>query len=253
MQAPAIGDPPDDLTRFDDLGPSEIIQWGLERFHPKLAIVTAFQAEGMVLIDLASRIQRDVRVITIDTGRLPDETYELIDQVRGRYGMVVEVVFPDTEQVETMVERHGFNLFRHDPALRQLCCHVRKVFPFERVLDRFDAWITGLRRSQGELRAGTGKVAVDDQHGGIMKIAPIADWSQQQVWDYIHDNKVPYNQLYDRGYASIGCAPCTRALPPGMPERAGRWWWESDQDKECGLHHESRSERLHQELAWIRK
>jgi len=249
----ALGLPGPDLASYDRWPAADVLAWGIERFHPKLALVTAFQAEGMVLLDMASRIQRDIRVVTIDTGRLPDETYELIDQVRGRYGIVVEVVFPDAAQVETMVERHGFNLFRHDPALRELCCHVRKVVPLDRILDRFDAWIAGLRRSQDELRSGIGKVAPDAKHAGLVKIAPIADWSREQVWNYIHEHKVPYNALYDRGYVSIGCAPCTRAVPPGLPERAGRWWWESDQAKECGLHHESRSQRLEQELAWLPK
>lgn len=229
----------------------EVVNWAYSRFHPSLAIITAFQAEGMVLIDMASRLHRDVRVLTVDTGRLPQETYDLMDEVRSRYGIVVEVLFPDPGKVETMVERHGLNLFRHDPALRELCCHVRKVFPFERAVEHVDAYFSGLRRSQGTTRQETPKVEDDKRFSGKVKISPLADWTQQQVWDYIHENRVPYHHLYDRGYTSIGCAPCTRAVAPGQPERAGRWWWEPEEGKECGIHRETRSERLDDELRWL--
>ncbi|HEX9775504.1 MAG TPA: phosphoadenylyl-sulfate reductase [Actinomycetota bacterium] len=239
------------LPTFEDAPPEEILRWGFEHYHPQLAVVTAFQAEGMVLIDMAHRIQPDLRVVTIDTGRLPAETYELIDQVRGRYGLIVEVIFPETSHVESMVERHGMNLFHNDPALRELCCHVRKVLPLNKVLAHFDAWIAGLRRGQNNSRATTAKVEIDDLHGGITKINPIADWTSEQVWDYIREHKVPHNALYDKGYTSIGCAPCTRATLPGEPERAGRWWWEDDEDKECGMHAETRSERFEKELRWV--
>lgn len=240
-----------ELAALDDASAQDVMRWGFERFHPRLALITSFQVEGMVLLDIAHRIQPDLRVVTIDTGRLPQETYELIDQVRGRYGLVVEVVFPDTGQVETMVERHGMNLFTHDPALRQLCCHVRKVLPLERVLERFDAWIAGLRRSQNGSRSETPKAEIDAQRGHTVKLAPIADWSREQVWDYVREHKVPVSPLYARGYASIGCAPCTRGVAPGDPERAGRWWWEPDDEKECGMHNETRSARFDKELKWV--
>jgi thioredoxin-dependent adenylylsulfate APS reductase len=241
----------EDLAKFDDASPEDVLRWGFEQFHPTMALVTSFQAEGMVLLDIAHKIRPDLRVVTIDTGRLPNETYQLIDQIRGRYGIVVEVIFPHTDNVESMVERHGMNLFYNDPALRQLCCHVRKVLPLEKVLKHFDAWIVGLRRAQNGARSETGKVAIDSQHGGITKLAPIADWSKEQVWEYIHSHKVPYNGLYERGYLSIGCAPCTRPVPPGQPERAGRWWWEDDEEKECGMHQETRSDRFEKELRWV--
>ena len=239
------------LDGLEDAPAEAVLRWGFERFHPRIALVTAFQAEGMVLLDMAHRVQPDLRIVTIDTGRLPNETYTLIDQIRGRYGVVVEVVFPETPHVEAMVERHGMNLFFNDPALRQLCCRVRKGFPLDKALTHFDAWITGLRRGQNGSRAATSKVAVDDQHGDVIKLSPIADWSREQVWDYIHANKVPYNTLYERGFGSIGCAPCTRAVAPGEPERAGRWWWEPDEEKECGMHSETRSERLEEETRWV--
>lgn len=240
-----------DLTRFDDSSAEDVLGWALEEFHPKLAIVTSFQAEGLVLIDLASRIHRDIRVFTIDTGRLPAETYTLIDEVRGRYGLVVEVLFPDMSHVETMVERHGMNAFYRDIALRELCCHVRKVFPLERALERVDAWVAGLRHGQNQNRSTMRKVEIDEQHGGIVKVNPLIDWTREQVWDYIHEHKVPFNDLYAKGYTSIGCAPCTRAIAPGEHERAGRWWWETDETKECGIHGESRTERFAEELAWV--
>ena len=244
----AQGDPFADLA---EASAEEVIDWSYASFHPSLAIITAFQAEGMVLIDMAARRHRDVRVLTVDTGRLPQETYDLMDEVRSRYGIIVEVIFPDPGHVESMVERHGLNLFRHDPALRQLCCEVRKVFPFERAVGHVDAYFSGLRRSQGVTRTETPKVQLDGRFAGKTKISPLADWTPDQVWEYIHEFKVPYHHLYDRGYTSIGCAPCTRAVAPGQAERSGRWWWEPEEGKECGIHKESRDERLQQELKWL--
>lgn len=250
---PTMGMTADDLATDEVVALAEgsaeaVIDWAYARFHPSLAIITAFQAEGMVLIDLASKRHRDVRVLTVDSGRLPQETYDLMDEVRSRYGIIVEVLFPQPSQVETMVERHGLNLFRHDPALRELCCQVRKVFPFERAVAHVDAYFTGLRRGQSSARSETPKIQTDPRHANKIKVSPLADWTQQQVWDYIHEHKVPYHSLYDRGYQSIGCAPCTRAVADGGSERSGRWWWEPDEGKECGIHRESRSERLEQEL-----
>jgi phosphoadenosine phosphosulfate reductase len=252
MTAQTAGDLQGPFAGLADAAAEEVVAWAYDNYHPSLGIITAFQAEGMVLIDLAWRVHRDVRVFTVDTGRLPQETYDLMDEVRSRYGIVVEVIFPDPRDVETMVERHGLNLFRHDPALRQLCCQVRKVFPFQRAVDHVDAYFTGLRRSQGATREDTPKVQEDPQRPGKIKVSPLADWSVEQVWDYIRSNRVPHHALYDQGYRSIGCAPCTRPVQPGQTERSGRWWWEPEEGKECGLHHESRSERLEEELRWLR-
>ncbi|MFP5224740.1 MAG: phosphoadenylyl-sulfate reductase [Actinomycetota bacterium] len=252
MSAQTADDLQDPYAHLADASAEEVIAWAYDHYHPSLGIITAFQAEGMVLIDLAWRVHRDVRVFTVDTGRLPQETYDLMDEVRSRYGIVVEVIFPDPRDVETMVERHGLNLFRHDPALRQLCCQVRKVFPFQRAVDHVDAYFTGLRRSQGVTREDTPKVQEDPQRPGKIKVSPLADWSVEQVWDYIRANRVPHHALYDQGYRSIGCAPCTRPVQPGQPERSGRWWWEPEEGKECGLHRESRSDRLEEELRWLR-
>lgn len=223
-------------TYFDDKEPEDLLEWAFERFHPRLAIVTSFQADSMVLIDMAYHINPEVRVITVDTGRLPQETYELMDRVRDRYGINIEVLFPDSAQVEAMVRRHGVNLFRKSVPLRLLCCHIRKVLPLTRALKGLDAWITGLRRDQWATRANIRKVEIDHDHGGIVKLNPLADWTAEDVWNYIREFDVPYNPLYDQGYTSIGCAPCCRPVQPGEDPRAGRWWWETNAPKECGMH-----------------
>jgi thioredoxin-dependent adenylylsulfate APS reductase len=178
----------------------------------------------------------EVRVFTVDTGRLPPETYEMIDRVREHYGIDIEVYYPDQNELSQMVTQHGANSFYRSVSLRLFCCEIRKVRPLNRVLQGLEAWITGLRSSQSQTRSTLRKVEVDREHGDIIKINPLADWTRQQVWDYIHEYDVPYNRLYDQGYTSIGCAPCTRSVIPGEDERAGRWWWENGVPKECGIH-----------------
>jgi len=221
---------------FDDRPPEDLLQWAFERFHPRLAIVTSFQIDTLVLLDMAWRINPQVRVITVDTGRLPQETYDLMDEVRAKYGIAIEVLFPEAAHVEKMVRKHGVNLFRKSVELRLLCCHVRKVVPLTRALNQLDAWITGLRRDQWATRANIRKVEIDHDHGGILKLNPLADWTEEEVWQYARDNGVPTHKLYEQGYKSIGCAPCTRAVQPGEDSRAGRWWWETNAPKECGMH-----------------
>lgn len=222
--------------RFDSEPPEALLAWALERWHPHIALCTSFQAEGMVILDMAWRIHPHVRVFTVDTGRLPQETYDIIEQVRERYGIAVEVYAPETRQVEAMVSRFGPNLFYRSVEARLLCCKIRKVEPIRRVLDRLDAWITGLRREQWASRANIRKIEIDHDHGGLAKINPLADWTDEEVWEYIRANDVPYHKLYDQGYTSIGCQPCTRPTRPGEDPRAGRWWWERNAPKECGIH-----------------
>lgn len=238
---------------LEDRSAEEVLGWALERFGGRLAISSAFIVEDVAVIDIAHRLDPKVRVFTLDTGRLPQETQDLMEDVRARYAVEIEVYCPDARQLEAMGRRHGPNLFYKDIALRLLCCQVRKVFPLERALSGLDAWVTGLRRQQNVTRAGVGKVELDSAHGGILKVNPIADWSRDQVWEYVRANEVPYSKLYDRGYTSVGCGPCTRAIEAGEAERAGRWWWEDPDSKECGLHHQSPDERLQAELAWISK
>src|SRR5262245_22536282 len=221
---------------FDDQEPQDVLQWALERFGQQVGICTSLQAEGLVLVDMAWRINPNVRVFTIDTGRLPQETYELIDQVRAKYGITLDVHVPDSRQVESMVRRHGVNLFYREVPLRLLCCQIRKVLPLRRVLAGFDAWVTGLRREQWATRSNIRKIELDHDHGGIVKINPLADWSEEEVWDYIRAYDVPTHPFYERGYPSIGCGPCTRPIQPGEAPRAGRWWWEEGAPKECGMH-----------------
>lgn len=222
---------------LDDKEPQEVIAWALETFGDRIAVITAFQAEGMVVLDMAYKLKPDIKVLTVDTGRLPKETYEFIDLVRENYPQAkFEVLFPDYREVEAMVRKHGVNLFYKSVPLRLLCCHIRKVRPLLRALQDLDAWFTGLRREQWASRANIKKVELDHDHGGIVKVNPLADWTKEEVWDYIWENKLPYHPLYDKGYTSIGCSPCTRPIQPGEDDRAGRWWWEVNAPKECGIH-----------------
>jgi phosphoadenosine phosphosulfate reductase len=159
-----------------------------------------------------------------------------MDAIRERYGISVEVYFPDATKVQEMVRTHGLNLFYRSIEERKLCCAVRKVEPLNRALKELNAWMTGLRREQAVTRAGVSKVELDKDHGNILKINPLVDWSYDEVWNYIRENNLPVNRLHKQGYPSIGCAPCTRAVKPGEDLRAGRWWWENPETKECGLH-----------------
>jgi thioredoxin-dependent adenylylsulfate APS reductase len=218
-----------------DAAPEDVLRWAYQTF-PRVAIVASFQAESSVLIDIASRIRPDVSVLTLDTGRLPQATHDMIDRVRDRYSIDVQVVAPDAADLQDMVGRHGVNLFYASPDLRRLCCEVRKSRPLARALHGYDAWVTGVRRQQASTRTQTAVVAPDPAHKGLTKIAPLAGWSKDQVWAYISEHELPYHALYDQGYTSIGCAPCTRATTAGEDERAGRWWWEQNEVKECGLH-----------------
>lgn len=206
------------------------------RWGRRVALGTAFQDEGMVLLDLASRLDPRVRVFTLDTGRLPDETHRFIERVGDRYGVEVEVYLPDPADVEPLVGRFGTDLFRRSVDLRLACCRARKVVPMGRVLASLDAWIAGLRRGQSPSRAEVPKVGPDPRHPAVTKVAPLSDWSAADVASYLERHDVPRHPLYARGYTSIGCAPCTRPTPPGADARAGRWWWEDEQPKECGLH-----------------
>ena len=189
-----------------------------------------------MILDLASRITSDVRVFTLDTGRLPDETYRMMETIRKRYGIAVEIVFPQAAEVEQLVTLHGPNLFYSSVPARERCCDVRKVRPLERKLETLKAWAAGLRRDQTESRAEVPKVERGPAPAGRLKIHPVADWSAAQIEEYIARHDVPLHPLYARGYTSIGCAPCTRAVETGESERAGRWWWEEDAKKECGIH-----------------
>ena len=216
-----------------------VLVTALERFPSSLALFTSFQAEGMVLLDLVAKLGAEIPVLSLDTGRLPPETYDHIDRVRQHYGIEVELVFPDAVEVQEMVRRRGPNLFYASVDARLECCRVRKVEPLRRALGPYAAWITGLRRDQTQDRARIAKVALDPLNAPdrpLFKLSPLADWTHDDVWSYIREHRVPYHPLYDRGYLSIGCAPCTRPTRPAEDPRAGRWWWEQEGSRECGLH-----------------
>jgi phosphoadenosine phosphosulfate reductase len=188
-----------------------------------------------VLTDMLTGIDRRARIFTLDTGRLFPETYSLVDTTRLRYGIDIRVFFPRHEAVEEMTSTHGVNLFYESIERRKLCCRVRKLEPLSRAFEGLDAWICGLRREQSVTRTGAETVEWDEANG-IVKISPLIDWTEAQVWNYIRAHNVPYNPLHDHGYPSIGCQPCTRAVEPGADARSGRWWWESPEHRECGLH-----------------
>jgi phosphoadenosine phosphosulfate reductase len=216
--------------------PERVLAWTYRRFR-RVALVASFQAESVLLIEMATRLVSRPRVITLDTGRLPQETHDLIEEVRRRFDLELQVVHPDAAELEEMVGRYGPNLFSVSPEQRRLCCGVRKSHPLERALRDCEAWVTGLRRDSSPTRRDTPLVALDTAHGGIAKVAPLAGWSRERVWTQVRARGLPVHALYARGYASIGCAPCTRALRPGEDERAGRWWWEQEGTvRECGLH-----------------
>ena len=218
---------------FEQATAGEILSWAIETYGDGFAVSTSFQSEGMVIVDMVARLVTNPRIFTLDTGRLPAETYRMIEAVRLRYSVSVEVVCPDAAEVESMVALHGPNLFFRATAMRMLCCNIRKVRPLDRKLKELKAWAVGLRRAQSDSRAEVRKV---DLEAAPVKISPLADWTAEQVEEYIRRNDVPRHPLYARGYTSIGCDPCTRAVEPGEGERAGRWWWEQDVDKECGIH-----------------
>lgn len=223
---------------FDDAPPEEILRWGLDTFAPRIALSASFGSpEGLVLLDMMHKIDpARTRVFTIDTGRLPQETYDLMDRVRSRYEIEVELYFPRAEAVEAMVRQHGPNLFYDAVELRRKCCGIRKVEPLDRALSGLDAWIAGLRPDQGVTRGDVKAVEVDEVHGGRIKLNPLVRWTREQVLAYVEHHHVPINRLHEAGYPSVGCAPCSRSIRPGEDERAGRWWWETADSRECGIH-----------------
>ena len=216
--------------------PQDVLKWAIDNLHPKLGMASSFGAEDVAVIDMIMKINPKARIFTLDTGRLNQETYDVMDEIRNKYNVSIEIMFPDQNEVEQMVRVNGMNLFYQSMGNRKLCCGIRKVHPLNKMLASLDGWITGLRADQTEVRSNAQKIEIDQQHNNMIKVNPIIEWTWEQTWDYIKKNNVPYNKLHDKGFPSIGCEPCTRAIKPGEPQRAGRWWWESDSQKECGLH-----------------
>jgi phosphoadenosine phosphosulfate reductase len=215
---------------------SELISYlkKIETTQSPTTFACSFGAEDMVLLDVIARNAKTIEVFTLDTGRLPEETQTLLEAARDKYPITIRTYFPDAAEVEAWVQQNGPNAFYKSIAQRKQCCEIRKIAPLHRALAGKKSWITGLRRDQSQTRQTLELEAWDDANG-LTKINPLVDWTSDEVWAYIKNHDVPYNALHDRGYPSIGCAPCTRAVQPGEDIRAGRWWWESS-SKECGLH-----------------
>lgn len=225
------------LTRLEDrpVSAAAVLALAERTFGASCALATSFGPEDVVLLHLAREHAPSLTVFTIDTGRLPPETYELADELRRRLNLRIEVYAPERAAVEALVAERGFFSFRDSVAERKRCCELRKVEPLGRALAGKRAWVTGLRREQNVTRSGLSTLEWDNGNG-LVKFSPLASWSRADVWAHLLEYDLPYNRLHDRGYASIGCAPCTRAILPHEDERAGRWWWESAEHRECGLH-----------------
>lgn len=226
--------------RFRDSSPEEVLDYFLPLYGERIALASSLGLEDQVLTALIAKSARNTgvtnpRIFTIDTGRLFPECYNLIDRTNDKYDINIEVFSPDHTGVEAYVKEHGVNAFYQSVELRKACCHCRKLEPLRRALSTLDVWICGLRASQAVTRTGV-QIVEWDANNGLIKVNPLARWSEDDVWQYIKANKVPYNKLHDQGFPSIGCQPCTRAVEPGEDIRAGRWWWEAPEHKECGLH-----------------
>jgi phosphoadenosine phosphosulfate reductase len=224
---------------FADIDPKDapgILARAMDHFGERIVMATSFQLGGLVLFDMVHKLGKKIDVFSLDTGRLPEETYECSERIRLKYGINVRWVFPKHEAVEKMEREKGLYSFKESIENRKECCGIRKVEPLTRALEPYDAWITGRRMDQSETRKELHIVEPDPVHPGKIKINPLVHWSQADLWLYSEENKVPHNRLYDEGYLSIGCECCTRPCREGEDERAGRWWWEHPEHKECGLH-----------------
>jgi phosphoadenosine phosphosulfate reductase len=213
----------------------EVLEWTADKYKENVVLSSAFGPECQVLLDMIHKKSVPIPVFTLDTGRLFNETYKLIAETEEHYNTKIRVYFPDREDVEGMVSENGINLFYKNVELRKQCCHVRKLIPLERALKGKKCWITGLRKTQSETRDKMEIIELDNERN-LIKINPLINWTEKQIWNYIRKNKVPYNPLHDQGYPSLGCACCTRRIKQGDNFRSGRWWWEKPEHKECGLH-----------------
>jgi phosphoadenosine phosphosulfate reductase len=223
-------------VRFEEENPEAVLRWALSAFHPDIALASSFSMEDIVLIAMMADIRSDVRIFALDTGRLHEETYETAEEVRRVLGVRIEWYFPKRASVEELERNKGLYSFRESLENRHDCCRIRKVEPLSRALSGLRAWVTGQRREQAVTRRGLELLEVDEAHDGILKLNPLSGWTEQEVKEYVRKRGLPVNRLHDMGYPSIGCSPCTRAVAPGEDPRAGRWWWENPEHKECGLH-----------------
>lgn len=221
--------------RFENSSPRQVLEYFLNEYKGKIIQSSSVGAEDQVLTDMITRIDKKTKIFTLDTGRLFPETYELIERTNKQYDININIYFPDWQKVEKMVRDKGINLFYRSIENRKLCCHLRKIEPSKRALEGFDIWVSGIRKDQTVSRFYNKIIEWDDTNR-LIKVNPLLNWTEKHVWDYIKKNNVPYNELHDRGFSSIGCQPCTRAIKSGDDFRAGRWWWEEPDNKECGLH-----------------
>jgi phosphoadenosine phosphosulfate reductase len=221
--------------RFRDASAQEVVGYFLKAYQGRIALSSSLSIEDQTLTDIIVTQDKNTRIFTLDTGRLFPETYQLIEKTNMTYDIKIEVFFPDYHEVQRMVREEGINLFYNSVESRHRCCQIRKLEPLKRAFQGLDVWICGLRREQSITRQDMQVVEWDEMHQ-LIKVNPLISWTEQQVWEYIKKHSVPYNKLHDRGYPSIGCEPCTRAVQPGEDVRSGRWWWESPDHRECGLH-----------------
>lgn len=221
--------------QFADASAEEILEYFLKEYGDKITFASSLGAEDQVMTHMIAGIDKSANIFMLDTGRMFPETYEVLAKTNKRYNLNIQVYFPDSKRVEDMVNEKGINLFYKSIENRKLCCHIRKTEPLQRALKDKNAWITGLRREQAVTRNNLHKVEWDEQNE-LIKVNPLIGWTSKDIWEYIKTHRVPYNKLHDKGFTSIGCQPCTRAIMPGEDIRAGRWWWENPETKECGLH-----------------
>lgn len=222
-----------------DKSPEEIIKYSLDLFGAeRLTVASSLSIEDQMLTHIIIKLNPKARIFVLDTGRHFQSTYDVMDETMRKYGFKYEVYSPDTKELEDLVRNYGPNTFYIDIENRKRCCTIRKTNPLQRALSNVDAWVVGLRREQGVTRTDLDIIELDELHN-IIKISPLANLSEEDVWNYIKENRVPFSELYNKGFKSIGCEPCTRAIKEGEDIRAGRWWWESPGQKECGLHAKS--------------
>lgn len=221
--------------RYKDLSPKEILEIFLKEYKGRISFSSSFGAEDQALTDMILNIDKNADIFTLDTGRLPYETYDVMDRTNLKYDTKISVYFPKSENIQKLYKTQGINGFYESVQNRKECCYARKIEPLKRALEGVEIWITGLRAQQSVTREDMGLFEWDETNS-VIKLNPLIYWSEKDVWGYIKENSVPYNSLHDNGYPSIGCAPCTRAVEDGADIRSGRWWWEDPEHKECGLH-----------------
>jgi phosphoadenosine phosphosulfate reductase len=221
--------------QFKDSDPQKVLEYFISNYKKEIAFASSMGAEDQIITHFLSQIDKSVRIFTLDTGRLFPETYSLISRTKSHFAINIEIFFPDTANIEKMVNSKGINLFYESIENRKLCCNIRKIEPLKRAFKGLKVWICGLRREQAVTRQNMQMVEWDNENQ-LIKINPLINWKEDDIWNFINKQGIPYNKLHDKGFPSIGCQPCTRSISKEEDVRAGRWWWENPETKECGLH-----------------